>query len=61
MPESLFDKPAMRCFFQIETLKKLVSCEFCETFKNVVLTDQLLASPSIFMEHICNIKKSNFN
>ena len=49
--ESLFNKTGA-LFFQIE---------FCENFKNIIFTEYLRTTPSVFIEHICILKILNFN
>ena len=33
----------------------MISCEFCETFKNTIFKDHLGTPASVFIEHICTI------
>ena len=47
----------MHCFFQKETPAQVLSCEFCKTFENIIITEHLQEPDSVFMEHIFNIKK----
>ena len=49
--ESLFNKTGA-LFFQIE---------FCENFKNIIFTEHLRTTSSVFIEHICILKTPNFN
>ena len=47
--------------FQNETSTQMLSCDFCETFENIIFTEHLRTTASVFMEHIGNIKKPSFN
>ena len=49
MCRSLFINKVAACdFIKKETLAKVISCEFCEIFKNPIFTEQLWTNASIY-------------
>ena len=57
---SLFNQSAARYFIKTKLRHRCFIVNFVKTFKNINFTEHLRKSVSIFMEHICNIKKPNF-
>ena len=58
VPESFFNKktPEACNFIKKETLARMTSCEFCETFKNTFFTELLWATATKILKSIASLQ-----